>query len=161
MSDNSGDAAIKLPGRSFTTEFWVGFFALLGCASFGYLAINLASIKLTNAGYYQVAAEFTNISGLKVGAPVEIAGVQIGEVTDIVLKETDAHLTLQVKNGIPLRTDDIALIRTKGIIGDKYIKIAPGGSSSMVEPGGELMKTESAVEFEDILGKFIHKMESE
>ena len=150
---------VELPKRTFTTEFWVGIFAVLGCACFAYMAINLASMRLTNAGYYLVKAEFTNISGLKVGAAVEIAGVAIGEVTDIGLNQTDAALTLQIRNNIPLREDDRAQIRTKGIIGDKYIKIVPGGSPNLLKAGDELMETESAVEFEDIIGKFIHQMD--
>jgi phospholipid/cholesterol/gamma-HCH transport system substrate-binding protein len=151
---------VDLPKRTFTTEFWVGVFALLGCLSFAYLSINLANMKLTNAGYYQVQAEFANISGLKVGAPVEIAGVQVGEISDISLKNTDAVVTLQIKNGVKLRDDDIAQVRTKGIIGDKYLKISPGGSQENIPAGGELSETESSVEFEDVLGKLIHKMES-
>ncbi len=162
MSNSENEkTAIKLPSRSLREEFWVGCFALLGCACFGYMAINLAGMKISNAGYYPVAAEFTNIAGLKVGAAVEIAGVQIGEVTTIDLNNTDAVLTMRIRNEVKLRDDDIAQVRTKGIIGDKYIKISPGGSNQILTAGGELSATESAVEFEDILGKFIHKMESE
>lgn len=152
---------VHLPKKSFTAEFWVGIFALIGCVSFAYLSINLAGMKITNAGYYMVEAEFANIAGLKVGAPVEIAGVRIGEVSDISLDGTYALLTMQIRNRVKLRDDDIAQIRTKGIIGDKYIKISPGGSPEIVEAGGELSETESAVEFEDILGKIIHKLDGE
>jgi len=159
MSNN--EETVELPKRSFTAEFWVGFFGILGCLCFGYLSVTLAGMKLSNAGYYPVLAEFSNIAGLKVGAPVEIAGVPVGEVSDITLNDTDALLTLQILDNVRLRDDDIAQIRTKGIIGDKYIKIAPGGSEDTVLPGGELSDTESAVEFEDIIGKFIHHMESD
>ena len=161
MSKDNETSNVELPKKSFTAEFWVGFFALIGCLCFGYLAINLAGMKLSSAGYYKVKAEFSNIAGLKVGAPVEIAGVQVGEVDDINLADTDAILTMQIKNHVKLRDDDIAQIRTKGIIGDKYIKIAPGGAEESIAPGGELSETESAVEFEDILGKFIHSLDKE
>lgn len=155
------DKKVDLPKRSFTAEFWVGVFAIVGCLCFAYLAVNLASIRLTNSGYYFVTAQFTNVSGLKRGAPVEIAGVQIGEVNEISLEDTDAVLVLQIRDGIPLREDDIAQVRTKGIIGDKYIKISPGGSEDIIPNGGKLVETESTVEFEDILGKVIHRLESQ
>ena len=152
---------VQLPKKSFTAEFWVGIFAILGCLSFAYLSVNLANMRLSNAGYYNVKAEFTNIAGLKKGSAVEIAGVQIGEVSDISLSNTDAVLTLQIKDEVKLRDDDIVQIRTKGIIGDKYVKISPGGSPDLINSGDELSETESAIEFEDILGKFIHKLDGE
>jgi phospholipid/cholesterol/gamma-HCH transport system substrate-binding protein len=160
VADNVSDKKeeFKLPKRSFTTEFWVGVFTIAGLLCFSYLAIHIASIKISRSGYYQIAAIFSNISGLKVGAPVEIAGVRIGEVSNIVLKDTDAVVTLEIKDDVQLRDDDIAQIRTKGIIGDKYFKIAPGGSEDMVAANGQLSETESAVEFEDILGKIIHSL---
>ena len=159
MSDT--EEQVQLPKRTFTAEFWVGFFAILGCLSFAYLSINLAGMKLSNAGYYKIKAEFANISGLKVGAPVEIAGVRVGEVSDISLNGTYAVLSMLIRNKVQLRDDDIAQIRTKGIIGDKYIKIAPGGSPDVLGAGDELSETESAVEFEDILGKIIHKLDGD
>ena len=159
MSDTKEQ--VQLPKRSFTAEFWVGFFAILGCLCFAYLSINLAGMKISNAGYYEVKAEFANIAGLKVGAPVEIAGVRVGEVSKISLNNTYAVLNMLIKENITLRDDDIAQIRTKGIIGDKYIKIAPGGSPELVKAGDELSETDSAVEFEDIIGKIIHKLESD
>lgn len=147
------------PKKSLTVEFWVGVFALIGVGCFAYLALNIARMRITNAGYYDITAEFDNVSGLKVGAPVEIAGVQIGEIAKISLNETSAIITMRVQNGIKLREDDSAAIRTKGIIGDRYIKVVPGSSSKMVADRGKLSETESAVEFEEIIGKLIHRME--
>ena len=153
-------AEFQAPSRSFTLEFWVGLFAVAGVACFSYLAINIGGLKLSNAGFYTVTAVFTNVSGLKLGSPVEIAGVEIGEVESVVLDSTEARVTMQIRNEVPLRDDDIAQIRTKGIIGDKYIKISPGGSEELVGNDGELSDTESAVEFEDVIGKFIHSLDS-
>ena len=150
---------IALPRKSFTVEFWVGMFTLFGMGCFAYLSINIAGMKITRSGYYQVTAQFTNISGLKKGAPVEIAGVQIGDVDNVELDGTDALVMMQIRNGVALRDDDIAQIRTKGIIGDKYIKISPGGSETKVGANGSIRDTESAVEFEEIIGKFIHGMD--
>ncbi len=151
--------SVEIPKRTFTVEFWVGIFTIIGVAAFGYLAINIAGMRLLQTNFYDLLAEFNDVSGLQLGAPVEIAGVQIGEVKEIDLKSTMAKVTLQIKNGTNLRDDDIAIIRTKGIIGDKYIKIVPGGSDEKIPPGGEIAETESAVDFEDIIGKIIHRLE--
>lgn len=161
MSTNT--ATFQLPKRSFNTEFWVGIFALLGVGAFAYLAINIAGIRVSNAGFYEIYAEFNNVSGLKVGAPVEIAGVEIGEVTGIILKKEDptiARIAMRVQDAIKLRDDDIAAVRTKGIIGDRYIKVVPGGSEKLVPTGATLTETESAMEFEEVIGKFIHRFDS-
>ncbi len=120
-------------------------------------------MRFSNSGRYTVQAEFDSVAGLKVGAPVEIAGVEIGEVVNITLgsvNEVAAMVSLQINDSVKLRDDDIAAIRTKGIIGDRYVKIVPGGSKDIVKAGGNLSETESAVEFEEIIGKLIHKFES-
>ena len=159
MSNDSDAKNVKLGEKALTTEFFVGLFALIGVACFGYLAIDLAGMKIFQRGFYSINAEFDNIAGLKLGAPVEIAGVKIGDVSKISLSDTIAVVTLQLREEISLRDDDIASIRTKGIIGDKYIKISPGGSEDLIETGGTIIDTESAVEFEEIIGKIIHRME--
>lgn len=151
------------PPKKYSLELLVGLFAIIGLGSFAYLAINIAQLRMTDAGYYKVLAKFTSISGLKPGAPVEIAGVAIGEVARIDLDPattTEAILTLNIKDGIKLRDDDVAAIRTKGIIGDRYIKIVPGGSDIAIKNGEKLSDTESAVEFEEIIGKLIHRFEN-
>jgi phospholipid/cholesterol/gamma-HCH transport system substrate-binding protein len=141
-------------------EASVGLFTLLGLLAFAYLAINVARMKVFNTNRYKISAEFDNISGLKIGAPVEIAGVQIGDVDDITLNDTSAKVILSIQSSVPLRSDDIASVRTKGIIGDKYVKISPGASQKPVAGGSELRDTESTVDLEDILGKLIHRMDA-
>ncbi len=116
-------------------------------------------MKLSNAGYYDVKAVFNDISGLKVGSSVEIAGVPVGEVGSVTLNSTEALVTLRIRDEIKIREDDIAQIRTKGIIGDKYVRISPGGSPNDVPHGGQLTDTESAVDFEEIVGKLVHNLQ--
>jgi len=160
-NEENNDDGFVPPKKTFTIEFWVGLFAIVGVLCFSYLSINIAGMKLSNAGYYAVSASFSNVAGLTLGAPVEIAGVPVGEVTNVLLKETEAIVEMQVRNEVRLRDDDIAQIRTKGIIGDKYVKISPGGSEDNIENGGEIFDTESAVEFEDVIGKLIHSLGSD
>lgn len=150
---------IEIPRKKLTVEFMVGIFVIVGCFCFAYLAINIAGMRFFQANVYQLTAKFDNISGLTVGASVEIAGVPIGEVAQINLDGTNALVTMNINKGIVVRDDDIAAIRTKGIIGEKFVKIIPGGSDQSVKNGEAITDTESAVEFEEIIGKFIHKME--
>lgn len=157
--ENKKNTEFTPPKRSLSVEFYVGIFAIFCLLCFGYLSVNLAGMTLFKRGYYEVVAEFNNVAGLKLGSPVEIAGVRIGEVKSVSLQTPNALVTMRIIDSVELRDDDIASIRTKGIIGDKYIKIAPGASDKIVSPGGQVFDTESAVDFEDIIGKLIHKME--
>lgn len=145
--------------KTLTAEFFVGIFFLVGLLCFGYLSINLAKIRLFKTGVYRVIAEFDNISGLNVGTPVEIAGVPIGEVVDISLDKASAKVTFEVRDNVQLHSDDVAAVRSRGIIGERYIKIVPGGSEEILKNGGQLSDTESVIELEDIIGKIIHKFE--
>jgi len=144
-----------------STEFFVGIFTLCGVAAAGYLSVVVGAFKQIGPREYSVRAEFDNIAGLKAGASVEIAGVQVGEVTLIELDDPAALVTLSLHEGVLLKDDDIASIRTKGIIGDKYIKISRGGSQRFIPENGKLTETESAVDIEDIIGKLIHSFQSE
>lgn len=148
-----------LPKRSLTVEFYVGLFALMGVLAFGYLAINIAQMRFFSSGFYEIVAEFTNVSGLELGAPVEIAGVPVGEVKSIELSSTSARVILEIRNDVQIREDDIAAVRTKGIIGDRFVKISPGSEKQYVKAGGEIINTESVVELEEVIGKIIHRME--
>lgn len=149
---------LAIPRKTITTELIVGVFCLVGLLCLAYLSLNVARMRFWRAGYYGVLAEFDNVAGLKLGAPVEIAGVGVGEVTKITLNKTSAVVSLDIRDGVELRDDDIAAIRTKGIIGDRYIKVIPGGSEIIIAKQGSLTQTESAVELEEMLGKFIHQI---
>ncbi len=159
-SKTDQDVSFKPPRKSFGLEMIVGIFGLLGLLAFGYLAINIGGLKLLQGNQYQVLAEFDNISGLTVGAPVEIAGVPIGEVSSIELSDTTAVVVMDIDIDHQLRDDDIASIRTKGIIGDKYLRISPGSSDEKIENRGHIFDTESVVDMEDIIGKVIHSLDS-
>lgn len=149
------------PKHSFTTEFWVGVFFLIGLLALGYQAVGLGGMQLFGSNRYNIKAEFDNVAGLQTGAAVEIAGVGIGEVTGLELKDPEALITLSIDKHIAIREDDIASIRTKGIIGDRYIKISRGSSDALIEEGGTMFETESAVDLEDLIGKFVHSLESD
>jgi phospholipid/cholesterol/gamma-HCH transport system substrate-binding protein len=137
-------------------ELVVGLFVLLGLSCLAYLAIHLGKMEVWGGGY-QVTAQFDNISGLKVGAAVEVAGVEVGRVESIRLSPGDqAKLVLRLEPGLKLHDDAIASIRTKGIIGDKFVKLSPGNSEKVISQGGKIRTTESAVEWEELISKYIH-----
>ena len=137
-------------------EIAVGIFVLVGIACLVYLAVHLGEMELFSRGY-EVSADFDNISGLKVGASVEVAGVDVGRVEQITMTpDNRARLVLKVDPGLVLKGDTIASIRTKGIIGDKFVKLSMGSSEKVIPPGGRIHDTESAVELEELIAKFIH-----
>lgn len=143
--------------KRFSLEVVVGLFMLIGFASFVYLSVKLGDVKIFNDRTYTVNARFGSVAGLKKGAAVDIAGVSIGRVADIVLNlETyEAMVTMQIQPEVKLQEDCIASIRTSGIIGDRYISILPGGSFDLIADGGEIFETESAINFEELLSKYI------
>lgn len=152
----------NLGKRSFTVEFIVGLFTLAGVAAIAYLCIGIAGLKLGSGGQYEIVAKFGNIAGLKYGSPLEVAGVQIGEVDRIELDRNQANalLTLRIDDKISIYADDTFHIRTKGIIGDRYIALDRGGSDEVVPPGTLVTNTFDAMDIEDIIGKAIDKMGS-
>jgi phospholipid/cholesterol/gamma-HCH transport system substrate-binding protein len=157
-ASSSASAPIEPPKRHFNVEFFVGLFSAIGLACAAWLAAGLGGIRIGTSDSYDVFAEFDNISGLQTGASVEIAGVPVGEVSSIELKDPQAKVTLRMQPQVKLRDDDIASIRTKGIIGDRYVKISRGASDQFIAEGGTITETESVVDIEDILGKFVHSI---
>ncbi|MBI3091584.1 MAG: outer membrane lipid asymmetry maintenance protein MlaD [Candidatus Tectomicrobia bacterium] len=139
---------------SRSTETIVGAFVLLGLASLAYLAINLGNLSL-GAERYVVYAQFESAAGLKPGASVEVAGVEVGRVDEITLAVDRARVTLSLAKSVKLQDDAIASIRTKGIIGDKYVQISLGGSNRIIPPGGLIRETESPIQLEELIRRFV------
>lgn len=142
-------------------EMTVGLFLIVGLVCFSYLAVKMGGVDLFGNDSYTVTARFNSISGLKEGAAVEIAGVKVGKVTNIKFDsdEYDAVVRINIYKGIKLQEDSIASIRTSGIIGDKYIKLTPGGAEEFIEPGSEIEETESAISLEELVSKYIFEKE--
>jgi len=140
-------------------ETIVGIFVLVGILCLAYLSVKLGKMELLGGNYYRVSGNFDSVSGLKSGASVEIAGVEIGRVDRIVLDAKEgytARVTLKINSGTTLQDDVIASVRTRGIIGDKYVLLKPGASDRLLKDGGRIRETESAIDFESLISKFIH-----
>lgn len=138
-------------------EFIVGMFMVLGLVGLGYVTTQFGEVSFLGGGsFYTISAEFDNVTGLKSGADVTVAGVNVGRVTTIGLTKNDmATVSINVKKGIRITEDAIASIKTQGLIGDKFVKISQGGSSQILAPGDVLFETESALDIEEMVSQFI------
>ena len=137
------------------TELMVGFFVLIGIVCLGYLAIKLGKLEVLGSGGYTVYADFSSVAGLKVGDPVEIAGVRVGRVESMGLADDRARIEIRVQDGVKLQEDVIASVRSRGLIGDKFVLLAPGASDKTIPPGGRIRETESPPDITDLIGKFV------
>ena len=140
-----------------TAELYVGIFVILGILCSGYLIVTLGELDLFKNDKYSVYAYFTSVSGLKSGADIEMAGVDVGQVASISfdIVQYQAKVELSLMKNIQLSEDVIASVKTTGIIGDKYIDLAPGGSDVILEPGDTIFNTESSVDIETLVRKYI------
>lgn len=145
--------------RKINIETGVGIFIIVGMLCLGYLSVKLGDVNLFGTEQYVLRAHFTNVSGLKEGAMVELAGVQVGKVSKIYLDDYEALVEMLLDPDIKLQEDAIASIRTQGIIGDKYIKIKIGGADEMIDEDGEILDTESAIELEELVSKYMFEKE--
>lgn len=150
--------------ESRTTEVTVGFFVALGLAALMVLALRVSDFSTAGSGEgYEVSARFTNIGGLKVRAPVKMAGVRVGKVEDISFdSETyEAVVTMRIESGydrIPLDTS--ASVFTAGLLGEQYVALEAGGDFEFITDGGELTLTQSAVVLEQVIGQVLYSQDS-
>jgi phospholipid/cholesterol/gamma-HCH transport system substrate-binding protein len=142
--------------KRLNVEIAVGLFVLAGVLCLAWLSIKLGKLEIAGGDTVAVYAEFSSVAGLKEGGSVEIAGVEVGKVASIAMKDYKARVLLKIRKGIPLQEDAIASIRTRGLIGDKFVNLTPGASERMIPPGGRIRETESSVDLEGLIGQFIH-----
>jgi phospholipid/cholesterol/gamma-HCH transport system substrate-binding protein len=142
--------------RQSSVELGVGIFVLLGIICIGYLTIRLGEVEVLRDNYYYLNARFTSVTGLKVGAQVEIAGVQVGQVDGISLdsKELVALVSLKIKEGVQISEDSIASVQTAGLLGDRFIELSPGGSDQTLKSGDRIIETEPALNIESFIRKY-------
>jgi phospholipid/cholesterol/gamma-HCH transport system substrate-binding protein len=133
----------------------VGVFLVLGILALGYLSVKLGRVSFLGGGGYIVLVDFPSVGGLKPGSTVEIAGVEVGRVESIGLVDYQARVALRMDPEVTLQEDVIASIKTKGLIGEKFVRISPGGSDKTIPPGGRIREVEAPVDFEELLSKYI------
>ncbi|MBM4140888.1 MAG: outer membrane lipid asymmetry maintenance protein MlaD [Nitrospira sp.] len=142
--------------KKFDLELAVGFFLLIGIISLAYISVKLGKLEVFGERRYTVYAEFERAGGIKPGAVVEIAGVEVGKVKSMRLdKNYQAFVEFVINTDIKIQEDAIASIKTKGLIGEKYVQITPGGSDKIIPNGGKIRETESALDIEELISKYV------
>lgn len=141
-----------------TLDLWVGLFVAIGLASLLFLALKVGNLASSNVGEtYRLQAEFDNIGGLKIRAPVKSAGVVVGRVSDIRFDPASykALVAMDVDNRYKFPRDTILTINTSGILGEQYVGLEVGGDTEMLKPDTIVKKTQSAVVLENLISQFM------
>lgn len=135
-------------------ELIVGVFMIIGLLCLGYLSIKLGKVEVLGRRGYEVYAIFSDVGGLRSGASVVVAGVDVGRVETIRLEDYEARVTLQVNPDLQISEDAIVSIKTSGLIGEKYVQISAGAAADVLKPGERIRQTEAVVDIEALISKY-------
>lgn len=142
--------------KKYSRETQVGIFVLVGFIAIAYMSIKLGNVHLFSDDHYAIKARFNDVTGLKINAPVQMYGVEMGFVEKIGIDHGSgmSEVTLKIRKDVRLTDDTIASVKTSGLIGDKYIKLSRGGGDA-IGPGAVLRDTESSVDLEELISKYV------
>jgi phospholipid/cholesterol/gamma-HCH transport system substrate-binding protein len=142
--------------KKYTQETVAGIFVFIGIICLIYMAVKLGDVSLLGADTYMMNARFDKVTGLRVGNPVNMLGIEIGRVARFTLDQEKlfAVVALDLNKDIKVYSDAIASIKTAGLIGDRYISIDPGGSGDLLQPGDTIEETESPIDLTELIGKY-------
>ena len=142
--------------KKFAMETAVGVFFFVGLLLIGIMTVKLGHVSFFGEKTYPLSAGFTSVTGLRVGSPVYMFGIEVGRVERLTMdqKNRKAAVELQIKQGIKVYDDAIATIKTEGLIGDKYLGIDPGGAGELLKPGGTITETQPDLDLGDLIGKY-------
>lgn len=137
-------------------ETIVGIFVVFGLLCVGYMTVKLGKVNILGDNSYSLYAKFTTVTGLRIGSPVNILGIDVGRVVKIKMDQENqkAVVEMRIKKDIKIYDDAIASIKTEGLIGDKYLSIDPGGGGSLLSENGVITDTQAAVDIEELIGKY-------
>lgn len=138
-------------------ETTIGIFIAISLMCVVYLTVKLGKMEVFGDDGYTVTAQFSSVAGLRNGASVEIAGVNVGRVTKIELDPTTymALVDMRLEEGLLLSEDTIAAIKTSGLIGDKYVGLEPGGMEENLKEGSFILDTEPSLDIESLISKYV------
>ncbi|HXK19594.1 MAG TPA: outer membrane lipid asymmetry maintenance protein MlaD [Polyangiaceae bacterium] len=136
------------------TEILVGAFVMLGIAALGYLSISIGGLQLVKPDSYVLKARFASVGDLKQGAPIRLAGVKVGQVASVKLKDYSAEAELSIGRALVLPKDSVASIRSEGLLGNTYVSLTPGGSLENLHDGGLVSQTEPAINLSNLLARY-------
>ncbi|HUO77627.1 MAG TPA: outer membrane lipid asymmetry maintenance protein MlaD [Thermodesulfovibrionales bacterium] len=142
--------------RKYSAETVVGIFVVFGLLCVAYMTVKLGRVSLWGDDYNTFYARFSSVSGLRVGSPIEIYGIEVGRVTRLTIdpEKQVALVELKIGKGFKVYDDATATIKTAGLIGDKLVKIDPGGGGDILKPGGTITETTSPTDIEDLISKY-------
>lgn len=141
--------------KQLRLEAVVGLFVAAGILCLAYLSIELARVQFFGGNMYTLTAVFPTVSGLRNGATVEIAGVTVGHVQSVELDGFDAVVTMRVRKDVELSNDAIVSIRTRGLIGEKYLRVSQGADEQSIPAGGRVREVEPPLDFEEMISQLI------
>ncbi len=147
-----------------TLDLWVGIFVIVGIGALMMLSLKVGNLNINSSTQnYVLTGHFENIGGLKVRAPVKSAGVVVGRVTNIQINTQtyDAVVTMAMDSSFSFPKDTFASILTSGLLGEQYIGLSAGGDEVMLKDGDNIMKTNSAMVLEELIGRFLFNKASE
>jgi phospholipid/cholesterol/gamma-HCH transport system substrate-binding protein len=142
--------------KKYAMETAVGVFVVIGLICVGYMTVKLGKISLFGGETYSLTARFASVAGLRVGSSIEVYGIQVGTVESLGIDEKRQMglVGMSVNKDVKVYDDASATIKTSGLIGDKYVKIDPGGSGEPLKPGGVITQTSVPADIEDLIGKY-------
>ena len=143
--------------KKYSMETIVGIFVLAGLICVAYISIKLGNISLFHQNTYTLYARFSTVEGLMVGNPVEVFGIEEGKVSYVGIdnQRQAALVGVSINKGVTVYGDATASIKTQGLIGDKYLKIDPGGAEAPLKPGGTITNTSAMPDIEDLIGQYV------
>lgn len=142
--------------KKYSIETVVGIFVVIGLICVAYMTIKLGKVSLLGDNYYSLYANFSSVSGLRVGNPIEIDGIEVGRVESLIFDQEKqaAVVELKIRKDIKVYDDAGASIKTAGLIGDKFINIDPGGGGQVLKPGGKISETNAPIDIEELISKY-------
>lgn len=142
--------------KKYSQETVVGIFVVIGLLLMTYMTVKLGKVSFFGKDYYSLKARFGSVSGLRVDSPVEIDGIEVGRIERLTLDQEKqmALAELKIRKGIRIYDDASASIKTAGLIGDKFVKIDPGGSGELLKEGGTITETTTPTDIEDLISKY-------
>jgi phospholipid/cholesterol/gamma-HCH transport system substrate-binding protein len=142
--------------KKYAVETTVGIFLVFGLLCVGYMTLKLGHVSLYGDNAYSLYARFTTVSGLRVGSPVNMLGINVGRVGRLTMDQKDqkAVVEIRIQKDVKVYADAIASIKTEGLIGDMFLSIGPGGSGKLLGPGGTITETQPAVDLVELVGKY-------
>ena len=142
--------------KKYSNETIAGIFVVIGLICIGYMTVQLGNVSIFGDDSYSLYARFTSVSGLRVGNPVEMLGMEIGKVSGFKMDQEEqlATVELKIKNGVYVYDDAIASIKTAGLIGDKYVSIDAGGGGDLLKQGDTIIETEAPADIGDLISKY-------